>query len=102
MSALRKTLLKRSWQAEDACSSSVELTRHTGTVVEYQLYDSSGAQHCAEAYFDSLFNGLLFRDCTPLCDRPGALCVSDILRRTEQWWFDLVREADAIGRGRNP
>ena len=81
--------------------SSVELTRHTGSVVEYQLYNSSGAQHCAEAYFDSLFNGLLFRDCTPLCDRPGALCLSDILRRTEQWWFDLVREADAVGRGRD-
>ena len=31
MSDLRKTLLKRSWQAEEACSSSVELTRRIVT-----------------------------------------------------------------------
>jgi hypothetical protein len=79
---------------------SAELTRHTGTVVEYQLHDSTGAQHCTEAYFDSLFNGLMFRDCTPLCERPGALCLSDLLRHTEQWWFERVEAAKGGGLGR--
>ena len=45
--------------------TSQEITRHSGTLYNYEYSDSSNAEFCIEKYFDSLFNALVFRDCTP-------------------------------------
>ena len=70
--------------------SSAEITRHTGEVIEYGLFDTTGAEFCSEAFFDSLFNALLFRDCTLPCDRPGAICLSSLVARPDSWRFGTV------------
>ena len=82
--------------------NSREITRTTGEVFEYELYDSTGAEYCSEAYFDTLFNTLAFRDClSPSLKHLlkqawlGEYSLKELNGKAAQFEFQLLRaEAD--------
>jgi hypothetical protein len=72
--------------------TSQEITRHSGTVYTYEYSDSNNNEFCIEKYFDSLFNALVFRDCTPAPNSGWTL--ASLLAGAEPEWLKSIAIAE--------
>lgn len=91
--------------------NSTEITQTSGEVFEYELYDSTGAEYCSEAYFDTLFNTMAFRNClSPSMehllkraykDALGKYSLKDLDAKAIKFEFQLLKADDRNEDGEN-